>query len=562
MYLGHIRTIVVVASVAAVPLWAHAAMLTHVRDTITTSEPSIPASHVIEFTTLTAVPPSGHIVITPQAGAFSIPTDLSYVDADLAIATSSGLVEQDIAASASALAHGLSVTPGMNGSLDFTLNSTDGIPAGARIRIVAGLAASFGDVSTTSITNPAAIGSYRIAAETRNQVGSKIDGWNTMIAIVRPVTQTVSPTAFAPIRSSGSPSGTVAGNSTTVEISLKTADPATCRYGTVASTTYASLPSSFLGWDSNRTFTANISTQNATTYTFYVRCIDLRNHLMNTDDYVITFSVGPDPESNTSVAGSGSASSGGGGSGPFPNGSSVLFLSTVTLNGWAAPNSSIQVLKDGIKAATIQSRSSGAFSTQVNGLERGVYTFAASAKDGSGRSSGSVSTTLTLEQGTNNTISDIVVPPTLASIPVEPAVGDPLQLVGASVPNARVEVSMLLKSKDPVAPSIYAASTSPAGEWHVEVPASAVSKGSYIVKARVIVSDTRKSDWGTTLILGIGEASNTAWGRSDLNHDGKVNLVDFSILLTTWTADGIGDINKDGTTNLADFSIMLFDWTG
>jgi hypothetical protein len=51
--------------------------------------------------------------------------------------------------------------------------------------------------------------------------------------------------------------------------------------------------------------------------------------------------------------------------------------------------------------------------------------------------------------------------------------------------------------------------------------------------------------------------------RSDINKDGKVNLVDFSILLTHWNeADDDADINQDGIVNLSDFSILLFNWTG
>ena len=49
----------------------------------------------------------------------------------------------------------------------------------------------------------------------------------------------------------------------------------------------------------------------------------------------------------------------------------------------------------------------------------------------------------------------------------------------------------------------------------------------------------------------------------DLNGDGKVNLVDFSILLTHWnTSDSIADLDSSGNVGLPDFSIMLFYWTG
>jgi hypothetical protein len=51
--------------------------------------------------------------------------------------------------------------------------------------------------------------------------------------------------------------------------------------------------------------------------------------------------------------------------------------------------------------------------------------------------------------------------------------------------------------------------------------------------------------------------------RSDLNTDGKVNLVDFSILLFHWNSTNpLADINLDGKVNLVDFSVQLFCWTG
>ena len=63
--------------------------------------------------------------------------------------------------------------------------------------------------------------------------------------------------------------------------------------------------------------------------------------------------------------------------------------------------------------------------------------------------------------------------------------------------------------------------------------------------------------------VGIGENVSGEGSQSDLNGDGKVNLVDFSIFLLSWnTDDEEPDFNEDGRVNLADFSIMLFAWTG
>jgi hypothetical protein len=56
-----------------------------------------------------------------------------------------------------------------------------------------------------------------------------------------------------------------------------------------------------------------------------------------------------------------------------------------------------------------------------------------------------------------------------------------------------------------------------------------------------------------------------AGGGSDFNGDGKVNSVDFSIMLAFWKTrapfkNSWVDINRDGQVNSIDFSILLFQW--
>ena len=47
--------------------------------------------------------------------------------------------------------------------------------------------------------------------------------------------------------------------------------------------------------------------------------------------------------------------------------------------------------------------------------------------------------------------------------------------------------------------------------------------------------------------------------KSDLNDDERIDMKDFSILLSKWAAlDTEGDINGDGWVNLQDISILLF----
>lgn len=51
---------------------------------------------------------------------------------------------------------------------------------------------------------------------------------------------------------------------------------------------------------------------------------------------------------------------------------------------------------------------------------------------------------------------------------------------------------------------------------------------------------------------------------ADFNSDGRVNSVDFGIMMSNWgsTARPASDINKDGIVNSVDFGILMSQWTG
>ncbi|MGH7141151.1 MAG: chitobiase/beta-hexosaminidase C-terminal domain-containing protein [Minisyncoccia bacterium] len=51
----------------------------------------------------------------------------------------------------------------------------------------------------------------------------------------------------------------------------------------------------------------------------------------------------------------------------------------------------------------------------------------------------------------------------------------------------------------------------------------------------------------------------------DINHDGKVDILDFSILMSEWGQTGSSvsaDLNHDGVVDILDFTILLANWTG
>ena len=96
--------------------------------------------------------------------------------------------------------------------------------------------------------------------------------------------------ATAPVRSAGLPSGNQSAGTTQVTLSLTTDESATCKYGTTASTAYASIATTFAttGGTSHSDTITGLS--NGQSYNYYVRCIDGSSN-SNTDDYTISFSV-------------------------------------------------------------------------------------------------------------------------------------------------------------------------------------------------------------------------------------------------------------------------------
>lgn len=165
---------------------ADAEVLSFRRDLISVSEPASGSNHTITFTTLTTIPVSGKIVITPEAGAFTIPGVMDFEDADLLV----GAVQQTLAATpgtGAGSAVGASFSSGTFGTITFTLNDTDSFAGGSDIEIRIGTNATFGTTGDEQIINPSTVGSYDMLFETQNAASATLDDRGTVIAIVERV---------------------------------------------------------------------------------------------------------------------------------------------------------------------------------------------------------------------------------------------------------------------------------------------------------------------------------------------------------------------------------------
>lgn len=253
---------------------------------------------------------------------------------------------------------------------------------------------------------------------------------------------------------------------------------------------------------------------------------------------------------------------GSGGPGLFTGNIPVLAQTRVILQGKAYPGATVNILKDGEAVGIVTADNSAEFSYETTDITPGPTTFGFWAVDGGGVRSITFTTTFQVTQNAVTTVSNIYLPPTISLRSKKVALGEPLDLFGSTAPQVKVSV-YVDKEKNPRA---YGTSTA-AGIWTATaLSAGLTDEAFHAVRAMfetLGAGPQAKSGLSQALNFYVGVQEKAEPGNADLNADGRVNLVDFSILLFHWNTDhAVADLNADGRVNLTDFSILLFNWTG
>ncbi len=259
---------------------------------------------------------------------------------------------------------------------------------------------------------------------------------------------------------------------------------------------------------------------------------------------------------------SGGGSTGGGGSSSSGGRDTPLGDTQVSITGKAFPNATVNILIDGTSVGSVRTNTKGEFTFRT-GASPGTSSFSFWATDSAGTRSRTVNTTFEVTQGAVTSLSGILVPPTIRSTNVNINPGEKITFSGQTMPNVAVEVSIDDGKK--VLTTVADAS----GQWAVQFDTGTVTIDTHTAKSRfILTTGTLKveSPYGTVLSLFVGVAGKVT-SNADLNRDGKVNLIDFSILVFWWGTPGgnsnpPADINQNGRVGLEDFSILLFNWTG
>ena len=589
-------------------------------DRISSSWLGAASNHTIQFRTTENIPARGKIVIDFGAD-FNFSENFDYSDIDFSISdfSSGPFTDRALASSSSASADGINIATSSSKIITIDLNSANNITVGKYVKIELGINADYGEAGNEQIINPNSLNSYRIIINTYNSENVYIERAQIMVVTVEPINFG----ALSRKRYLGAaPIGWLNFGTTQTIVSLQTNYPARCRYATASGTSYAVMAEDFFYASSTAYYVNHTKIVdglvNGGNYEYYVRCADddgvyddthecvyasttpyttaSGTPILNLDctDYYIVFSIlaaegtgggeddgtgGDDPDADgdgTSSGGGSGIGSGGGGGGGIGDGAGMYLpyppppgAPGVVFTGWAYPGTEVTVLKDGIEVGKALAGAQADFGAYLEVLNRGIYTFGLWAEDSMARKSNTFSATFFMEAGTQTTISDIILSPTISLTKSVVTAGQVVEVFGQTVPGSTVEAWLYHEKSGYVLDSEIIKKdglASASGEWSLFLNTDNLIDGSYLVKARTTIVDAGTSDFSAILKINIGAAQIEPTGiceGADLNHDGKVNLTDFSILLYHWgTDDECADQNHDGTVNLTDFSIMLFHWTG
>lgn len=252
---------------------------------------------------------------------------------------------------------------------------------------------------------------------------------------------------------------------------------------------------------------------------------------------------------------------GGGGSG------SASTQTGVTVSGRAYPLSRVTVLKDGAVAATTIAGPDARFSVTLTRIGAGLHTISVQGEDAAGRRSALFSFPLRVTDGAMTTVSGVFVSPTIDLDKAQVKQGDPLAIFGRTVPDAQVTITVhsseLLTRQvaaDRDGAYLYYLNTAPLSMG--DHTAQSLSGTNAILSS---LSPEMGFVVGTENVLRDTTVP-TACRKADVNCDGRVDLVDYSILVYWYRRAGAlpprVDLNADGVITLVDLSILAYYWTG
>lgn len=249
---------------------------------------------------------------------------------------------------------------------------------------------------------------------------------------------------------------------------------------------------------------------------------------------------------------------GGGGGGPSFSVTQVVFI------GRAYPGSQIFLLKDAQLVAQTVSDAVAYFRLTISGLSGGNYIFSIYSEDKNGLRSSLFTFPISVTAGAITQISNIFIAPTIDIDKQEVKRGDNLAIFGQSAPKSEITIS--INSNEEIFKKI---NTSSDGVYFYNFDTSEVEVGEHLVKSKAsLLGEISTFSKAVSFVVGtktVFKPKEVKVLKGDINKDGKVTLVDFSVAAYWYkkpSPPASADLNGDGKVTLTDFSIMAYYWTG
>ncbi|MDO8604004.1 MAG: dockerin type I repeat-containing protein [bacterium] len=271
--------------------------------------------------------------------------------------------------------------------------------------------------------------------------------------------------------------------------------------------------------------------------------------------------------SATPVAATPSPSSGGGGGG----GGGIFTSPAVTqaiFSGRAYPLSKVVVLKDGQIAITTIAGPDARFEVSLSGITTGNYLFSVYGEDAKGIRSSMFTFSLFVTSGSSSKVSGIFLAPTISVDKSEVKRGENIAIFGQSAPTS--EVTIQINSEQEF---FVKTPSDNSGVYLLNFDTSLLEIGNHQTKSKAGIAG-EVSSFSNSVAFAVGLKNVLARSKKvlkgDLNDDGRVNLIDFSIaaywykrsISPVFAIKEVEHLNGDKKINLVDFSIMAYYWTG
>jgi len=256
-----------------------------------------------------------------------------------------------------------------------------------------------------------------------------------------------------------------------------------------------------------------------------------------------------------------------------PRGSGGGFVSLygkIIISGYAQPKSEVTLMSDGTIRAITRAGDDAKFSFILDNLSPGNYLFTLYSEDKEGRRSNLYTFPVKLEAGQTITAGNILLSPTIDVDKLEVKRGDFISIFGYAQPEANILISVSSDEE-----LFFRTNANRDGFYLYQLGTDVLEKGEHYAKSKSILANQLVSNYSRVVSFRVSDRSvakevKKVCGKADLNCDGRVNLIDFSIaaywykrkLSPSFAIIEKERLNGDGKVDLVDFSIMAYYWTG